>query len=284
MEWFKVQRSIGDKWAAKIARAYRNGVYEADAKTDWSAVEAAIPRGAWAVYNAIQWNTWNPVSNLKKSYGEMYNRSQVYLQKFAVTKADFSTDLDPELFTMPNPAAEAWLMTYSSTEIRGISQQAMDNIRQILTIGQREKQTYKETAKRIREALGLNSKQSTALSNYRNKLRESGKTDAQIDNLADKYSNKMLRYRSETIALTESHTSTNRAWSDSVREYVKDGTLDPKLYALYWLTAMTDKRACDVCKSLNGVEGDLETQTFNGHNAPPSHPRCRCTTIVKRKK
>lgn len=284
MEWFKVQRNIGDKWAVKIARAYRNGIYETDAKTDWDAVEKAIPSGALAVYNKIQWNTWNPVSNINSAYSEMYNRSQVYLQKYAVKKEDISIEIGPEYFTMPNPAAEAWLFTYAGTEITNISQQNLDNIRQILGRGQQEKQTYEQTAKQLRDALGLNSKQEIALNNYVNKLREAGKTEAQIQSLKDKYYNTMLRYRAETIALTESHSATNKAWSDAIRQAVRDDILDPNVYGLYWMAVPEKGRTCDPCMAMNGVEGDLEMQSFNGHRPPPTHPRCRCCTVIRRKK
>jgi SPP1 gp7 family putative phage head morphogenesis protein len=213
----------------------------------------------------------------------MYNRSTRFLQKFVVKKEDLVLEFDPESFTMPNPQAEAWLMTYSGKEIRDISQQNLDNIRQILYRGQRDKQTNAVTAKQLRSAIGLNSKQEIAFNNYRNNLSRSGKTDAQIKTLSDKYYNKLLRYRAETIALTESHTATNKAWSDSVKEFVKDDLLDPNVYALYWLTA-PDERRCPSCGAMAGTEADLTTQSFKGQNPPPLHPRCRCTTIVKRKK
>jgi hypothetical protein len=184
---------------------------------------------------------------------------------------------------MPNPEAEAWLYQYSAAEIVEITLQERKAISYILGEGQRTGQTYKQTAKMLRTTLSLTDNQAKAVDNYYRKLRADGKTETQAMKLAEKYSNKLLRYRSETIALTESFTATNTAWSNSIRESVRNGTYDPREYELYWLTA-PDERRCEICGGLAGSTADLNAQQFDGYGRPPIHPRCRCQMIVQRKR
>ena len=283
VSWNIVQQSIGDKNAVKIKRAFLDRAKLTDIRTNWPLVENAIPQGSNAVYNSINWAKWLPGEQVKPAYNEMYNRSKVYLQKYAVKKEDVGIQIAPDSFTMANPAAEAWLLEWSASEIREISYQDMETIRAILANGQKLQQTYKQTAKMIRSVIGLNSRQATAVMNYRKTLEDSGKSTEKVDTMAKRYTEKLLRYRSETIALTESHTATNQAWSDSVKEAVRKGDISVTEYEMYWLVA-GDERLCDACMALSGATSSLDIQDFNGMGKPPLHPRCRCTTVVQRKR
>lgn len=220
---------------------------------------------------------------MAEPYLDMYNRSKSYLQKAAIKKAYIDVDVDAESFRMPNPQAERWLLNFSSTEIQRITEAEMKMVREALAWGQKNLKTHKETAKEIQKTIGLTDKQYGAWTKYRNKLIESGMKLLQVDKATARYYNRMLKYRAETIALTESHTATNRAWHDSVLDAVRQGAISSEEYEMYWLVA-PDERLCDQCAAMAGATSPPHVQDFNGRGIPPLHPRCRCTTVVRRKR
>ena len=72
----------------------------------------------------------------------------------------------------------------------------------------------------------------------------------------------------QRLVLTESAYFTTRAQADSYGELGVE---------LYEVVGTLDKRTCDLCGSFDGKKfpvADMEV----GVNAPPFHPRCRCTT------
>ena len=281
--WNIVQQSIGDKHAVKIKRAFLDRIKLTDIRTNWTLVESVISQGYNAVYNSINWAKWLPGEQIKPAYNEMYNRSQIYLQKYAVKKEALSSTISPESFTMPNPAAEAWVLSWSANEIREITDQDMEMVRTIIADGMKQKLTYKKIAQNLRGVIGLTGRQSQAVVNYKKNLEDSGKPPEKVKSLVDRYAERMRKYRSETIALTESHTAIEEAWSDSVTAAVRQGIISPTEYELYWLVA-SDERLCPQCMALAGVTSPPDVQNFKGHGIPPLHPRCRCVTILQRKR
>jgi hypothetical protein len=280
VDYKEVQR-IGDKHSGKIRRAFISRIVGTVAKTNWQTVEEMIPRGEWAVYNSIQWEQWRPAKQVFSSYIEMYNKGLKICQKESVKKADIGVVVDEESFKMPNPEAEQWLLTFAAEEVRSITKTDRLLIREILASGQKSGETIRDTAKRIKDTIGLAPNQAKAYNNYVSKLKASGVKESQIDKLSAKYYNKLLNNRAETIAITESHTATSRAWSDSVKDAVKDGTLTDAEFNYVWWTA-PDERRCVICGGLHNYKTSLTNPQWP-QGEPPVHPRCRCVTIIRRK-
>lgn len=72
----------------------------------------------------------------------------------------------------------------------------------------------------------------------------------------------------QRLVLTESAYFTTRAQADSYGELGVE---------LYEVVGTLDKRTCDLCGSFDGNKFPV-TEMEVGVNAPPFHPRCRCTT------
>jgi hypothetical protein len=280
VDYKDVQR-VGDKHSGAIRRAFIGRIVGTVAKTNWQTVEEMIPRGEWAVYNSIQWEKWLPAKQIISSYIEMYNLGLKICQKESVKKADFGVVVDEESFRMPNPEAEQWLLSFAAEEVRSITKTDRLLIREILASGQKSGETIRATAKRLKDTIGLTPNQAKAYNNYVSNLKASGRKESQIDKLGDKYYNKLLKNRAETIAITESHNATSRAWSDSVKESVKDGTLTDAEYHYVWFTA-PDERRCEICGGLHNYTTSLTNPQWP-FGEPSIHPRCRCVTIIRRK-
>ena len=72
----------------------------------------------------------------------------------------------------------------------------------------------------------------------------------------------------QRLVLTESAYFTTRAQADSYGEFGVE---------LYEVVGTLDKRTCDLCGSFDGKKFPVAEMEV-GVNAPPFHPRCRCTT------
>jgi SPP1 gp7 family putative phage head morphogenesis protein len=266
---YKTQLAITDKYARQLKRAYKSGIKDSQAQTDWDWVAKNIPYGYQAVYNAIIWHSWWPIPTLSKAYNNMRNTMEVKKE---------SGVINPEDFMLPNPAAEQWMLRYAASEVTGILDKDKEMLRNVIYEGQRDLKTNKETAERIKEHLGLTEGQEKAVDNYRKALVKQGKTTAQIDKLTRQYYAKLLDYRAETISITESHTATSQAWIDYTQDAYHRGALQG--YELEWLATPSD-RTCPICMGMNRKTGSIESGTVEG-SKPPIHARCRCVLITKR--
>ena len=96
---------------------------------------------------------------------------------------------------------------------------------------------------------------------------------------ADAYAQRLLKYRSETIARTEIARAVGEGQTAMWKQMVADGYL-PVDAKRVWVTAL-DERTCEICEPMNGVETDIfgSWNTPNGFVSHPqaTHPNCRCT-------
>lgn len=260
---------LADQIAKKLQSKFVARVKSSGTATDWSVVENNISISAAAVYGAIVFKPWQPEALLREAYSKSYARA-------GVTKS-----LDETSFTMPNPAAEAWLLKYSSQEVTMVTESERKCVQAILAQGLNSKQTNKRIAQDLKQTLGLNEPQAKAWLKYCDNLRAQGMPKHKVDKLGDAYRNRLLRRRAETVALTESHTATNRAFSDSVKEQYRTGLLDDS-FELVWMAARV--RLCDKCGTMDGKTAPIGTMDFGGHGIPPLHPRCRCVVVVRKKR
>lgn len=191
---------------------------------------------------------------------------------------------EPELgfsFNLRSPNAEAWIKKYCANEIKYVSAQTKQTIRQITLRAFQEGLTYQEQSKLIREHIGLLPQHAVAVQNYKESL--SDLNPATRDKLVEKYRKHLLKYRADTIALTESHTASNEGNRESVRQSVKRGILDPNEYEME-LFNHADKRICPICNSLRGQRCPLPGGIYGGMSGPPFHPRCRDSELTVRKR
>jgi Phage Mu protein F like protein len=112
-------------------------------------------------------------------------------------------------------------------------------------------------------------------------------TKAQIDKMVSAYERKYLKYRSETIARTESLRTTNFGVQDAWRQAIEQGKISEPLVRREWIVAR-DERLCQICApipKMNGKRGVKFDQPFATPKGPvmlpPIHPNCRCTVFIR---
>lgn len=161
--------------------------------------------------------------------------------------------------------------------------------------------------------VGLTDKQSAAVANYATYLRDlrneallrrlrdrrfdgqvrraiqQGKPlpEAKITALVERYRARMLRFRGETIARTESIRAANLGAHEGFRQAAERGDVDATALRRFWEVGR-DERTCPVCKEVpklnaRGVGMDEPFRLPGGLTAmrPTLHPRCRCTVSYR---
>ena len=244
---------IGDKWAKSISDAFVEWALEHDSRnTDFQI---------------------GPL--LKEAFYEAGEVQQGDLSKLLKTDCSFNMRL---------PEAEKWIEKHASDRIKYINAAKKQVIRKIVLTGFQEGLTSQEQSKLIREHIGLLPKHVDAVKNYEKNLIDSGMDSGSVKKLAEKYRKKLLKYRADTIALSEGHTAANEGYRFVNREAVKRGILNPDKYEQYWIVTR-DKRLCPICANLSNTRADLPNGQFPspGGHGPPIHPRDRCTTGIRRK-
>jgi len=143
-------------------------------------------------------------------------------------------------------------------------------------------------ARRIRQEVGLTRRQAEAVSRYRTALAGAKLPPARVDQLVDRYANRLLSERAQTIASTETAQAVNdgqRAGWEDLRER---GLVSGDVYEREWLAIIPGGgRTCPRCINLDGTRapiGGVFTGDEKGPTkGPPLHPRCRCSEVLVRR-
>jgi hypothetical protein len=242
--------AIGDKWAKAISRAFQS----------------------WAISKAAVRGQFDPTELIS---GAFYESGEAQLEDLGELLS-----VRPS-FNMRSPEAEAWIEKYTGEQIKYLNAAKKATIRQIVLRGFQEGLTTDEQSRMIRQHIGLLPKHVIAVKNYRASLKDLDPTIA--DKLEAKYAKKLLKYRADTIALSEGHAAANEGYRAANAGAVQRGILNPDKWEQYWMITR-DKRLCPKCEALSGARADLPDGDFKGDGrGPPLHARCRCTIGLRRR-
>lgn len=219
-------------------------------------------------------------------------------------------------FGITNPATVDFLRTYEMGLIRAMSQDALASVRTVIQAGVAAGRNPIDTARDVRQFIGLTDSQTQAVLNYRNALQQ-GSRDAlsrqlrdrrfdptvaraargesvlssdQIDNMVSRYSARYLKYRSETIARTESTRALNAGNLQLWNQNAASGKVDAKTVTRKWVTA-GDSHVRDSHAEIDGDVVGLN-EPFDTSLGPLMYPgdpngdpantiNCRCTLIYR---
>lgn len=135
-----------------------------------------------------------------------------------------------------------------------------------------------EARDRIVESIGLRPDQLVSLGNYRGQLSRQGVSRLRQGKLIASYVQRLLVQRADLIARTETISALNNGKLALWIAARQSGTLGSDTRKR-WVTHK-DERTCPICRPLDGKTADI-TEPFivmdREIQAPPAHPRCRCT-------
>ena len=218
-------------------------------------------------------------------------------------------------YDLLNPSTVDFTRQYELNTIRLISENTREAVRTSLTRDIISGKNPRDTARAFRSSLGLTPRQEQAVANYRSalegldsralrrKLRDarydrtvrraidskSRLSAEQIDKMVGRYRERYLRYRSETIARTESLRAATVGQKSAIDQMLSSNALEGSKVLRFWVSTR-DKRTRDAHRRISGLnpEGvplDGYYQTPLGPLKFPRDPNgtaanvvdCRCT-------
>lgn len=181
-------------------------------------------------------------------------------------------------FDVMNPHAAQFAATASSQLITSINDSQRDAVRALVEGAVGTGRTVQETARDIRNVVGLRPDQVDALGKFRERLAGRDLTIDQVEGKVERYAKALLKQRGELIARTEILTAANRGQLELWREARRDGKLDNTWLKQWILTP--DELLCQYCEPMDDFPVGLNesfASELGDVEHPPLHPNCRCT-------
>lgn len=182
-------------------------------------------------------------------------------------------------FNMRNPKAIEWATKYVGDNIREVENVTREAVRAIIADALKYGGHPRETAREIRQFIGLTEKQVKSILNYQRKLDESGRSVSRVNEMVDSQVRRLIRRRAETIARTETIDAANQGQMLHWEDMAAQGYLDKRFIKKKW-SATPDERLCPVCKPLDGEIADIDKPFSWGGMRPTRHPKCRCAVSL----
>lgn len=173
-----------------------------------------------------------------------------------------------------------WAQRSAGDLVVAVSGPTRDAIRATVVTALESGYGIPETAKAIRQVVGLHPRWAQAVRRAHAEALAQGSSPEAADRMAQRNRARLVRRRAENIARTEIMRATNEgshsAWH-TAQALGLWGDVEP---IREWLIA-NDERTCPICRPLGGVQVTGLDSTFPGGVVmPPRHPSCRCRVIV----
>lgn len=182
-----------------------------------------------------------------------------------------------------NPKALAAAERQAADLLTSVNVETKQTVRDLIARAYREQVSPRDTARMIRDVVGLNDRQANALFNYRAGLVEDGRAADQIERMTEKYGNRLLRQRADTIAQTEIHRASAEGQHELWREGVREGRINAATAVRIWIANVGACAYCEAIETINAdgvpIDGQFETPDGDMIDGPEdSHVGCRCST------
>lgn len=202
-------------------------------------------------------------------------RGHPVLQRIEVQKQE--DDLSG-LFDLEHPRAARWADAQAAELVTGITEDTRQAIRQQIARMWREGITVDQAARELRRTIGLTPQQANAVANFLRARQE--EDDPNADTKADDYSDRLLRFRAQTIARTETIRAAAQGSQELWHQAAEQGIIERDRAMQEWLIT-PDEALCPICASIadsDPVPLDTPFRAADGelYDAPPAHPNCRC--------
>ena len=187
-------------------------------------------------------------------------------------------------FDADRPEARAWADKEAAALIVEISEEQREVVRDIVTRSQGGEYTVAQVARQVRGSVGLTSRQAQWVENFRqrqiNAATERGIPAEQapdaVQGAVDRYHRRIHRYRSETIARTETIRASSEGRQEAWRQGLDQGFISPDAEKRW----IVEYDGCSICMD-NGIAGWISINDTWATGDPPAHPNCRCDVILR---
>lgn len=281
---------IADRHAPAFRRTFTASVKALRARASDSMIDHAIDN--WHAHGALA--DLVGALTIVKAAEPVDLAADVYAQIVSSAAQTLAPKALLSNLTITSPAVIRRARLLAGRLVTNISAGSQDAIRSAITQSVMGKLDREETRSIIRSVIGLNDRQGRALTNYATGLYQADNPNA--DSLIGRYSDRLLAWRADTIARTETMTAANYGQLDTWGVMADAGYLDPATFAMEWLVT-DDDRLCEDCAPMGDQDptglGGSFSQTEKGVlpsdrepyagptvDAPPLHENCRCTLVA----
>lgn len=269
---------VADRMAPSVRRRFLRAVDALAGKVDLTALATAV--------DARQIDQITQLLRLPDLPTQLQSMAAQVIECFQRSGIVAATELAQQLsinavFDIVNPAAVNWARQSSSRLIVDISDETRRAIRTLVANGIQNGVPAAQTARLLRDSIGLTERQALAVANYQAELLANGRTADDITRLGSRYAQQLTNARAKLIARTETITSSNQGQQQAWQQNADKGLFDPERTKRRWSTT-SDERACPICVPMNGQEVAFAGEAFKGGDGsaiamPPAHPACRCS-------
>jgi len=185
---------------------------------------------------------------------------------------------------MARPRIFDWVRNRTGELIKETHGTNLDAIRNTIGWGVENGIHPARLAQNIQQAIGLTGPGAEAVNRRRQSLIDQGVKPKQANSIADGYANRLVSERAKVIAHTESMGAVNGGRRSLWDDLLESGAMEPGTMQ-EWVTSR-DEAVCPLCGPMGrkkpiGVRDLFSTPDGRQIPAPPLHPRCRCTVVLK---
>jgi len=271
-EYLQLQK-IADKSMPEMMRAFIAAVAATQGSLTLDAVEKALETGnIEAAMIAINWDILDErLSGFKPIITGIVGLAGPVAA--TALSARFGISL---AFDLLNPLAVDWIKAHTGELITNVSLNTKLAVRSIIQDAFENGGHPRETARTIKQFIGLTERGARAALKYRAKLmKDKTLPQDQLNKMAAAYTRRLVEHRAETIARTETIMASNNGQLLLWQQAAEKGLLDKSKMYKRWLTTKDDL-ACPICKKMHGETVHLDAKFSGGVLCPTRHPRCRC--------
>lgn len=175
--------------------------------------------------------------------------------------------LKQDKFDPMGDEAVKWSSEHSAALVTSVTDDTMKAISEVITQGVKAGLSAQKVARQLRHTVGLLPQHALAVGKEYGRLIAEGVSSAKADKIAERYANKLLKYRTQMIARTESRFANDEG---IYQGYDQMGVKK--------LEGVSDPEACDWCQeNINGQVYIIEEARAIKAEA---HPQCECGWVA----
>jgi hypothetical protein len=265
--WRSVMR-VSRPFSGRLGAAWLRAVPLIVAQRSSAAIQAALLHRDRARAVALSHPRWTPTLLLDVAH--QYAALVVAAAQHAMSRVTKAAPLDP-LTSVERRAAEIAASAVGDL-ITQLDDEGLAGVRAVISRAMRRELSPHDAQMLLRQIVGLNERQTTALANYRDSLAGDAVAPDRIERLTERYAGRLLRQRAEMIDRTEVIRAANDGQEAAWRAARDEGMLDAGAQRV-WIASPD---ACDDCLDLDGETTSLDDPFSSGDDGPPAHPNCRC--------
>lgn len=186
-------------------------------------------------------------------------------------------------FDVTDRSAAEWIRSEGARLVSRISSTRRLALREVIAAAQADGTSYVDLARLIVDGkmVGLIPQHARAVTNQRRAMIAQGVPRPRAQELAARYSRRLLNWRAETLARSELVAASAEGQIASFRQAVASGILQPGEAVMRWVTV----DPCEICAPLEGETAQIGGTFPGGYSRPGQpHPRCECMIVLEIRK